>query len=109
MAGAGVGPKRRKFGHISAYTPSMEEWIEDLAMPSSKGGMSAREISAEAFLKGASRHDSEFPPSLDHIERATADLERVSEGFRTSARRRAAVPWSLPNEVWALLLSQRPE
>eukprot|EP00959_Pyramimonas_sp_CCMP1952_P211080 4417802-Pyramimonas_sp.AAC.1 len=68
-------------------------------MPSSKGGMSATEISEVDFIQSASRFDVDEFPSVDDVSQAESDLERIAKGFRMARRRRAAVPWSVPNEI----------
>eukprot|EP00959_Pyramimonas_sp_CCMP1952_P106880 2234184-Pyramimonas_sp.AAC.1 len=76
-------------------------------MPSSKGGMSATEISEVDVIMSASRFDVDEFPSIDDVSQAEHDFERIARGFRTARRRRAAVPRSVPNEIWSLLLSSR--
>eukprot|EP00959_Pyramimonas_sp_CCMP1952_P105523 2206046-Pyramimonas_sp.AAC.1 len=81
MAGAGVGPRRSQYGHIASYTPSMEEWVENLATPSSKGGMSATEISEADFTQSISRFDVDGLPSIDDASQAERDFERIAKRF----------------------------
>eukprot|EP00959_Pyramimonas_sp_CCMP1952_P146817 3073176-Pyramimonas_sp.AAC.1 len=64
---------------MSACTPSVEEWEEDLAMPSGKGGMSARPTDEGSCIARASLHDSAEPVSVAAADPAAGDLDRIAE------------------------------
>ena len=109
IAGGGIGPRRRNFKMIAACTPTAEQWKTDMAKPAKDGGMSAQEISEDEFITNASENDQAGQPSYQDLEEGAEDYQRICKALRRTKRRRASVQWSVPVEIWAILLSTRPD
>ena len=85
----------------------MQEWYEDLAKDAAEGGMMATPQGLQEFLLAPRFLDKVYDPSPKLVAEGQADLKTIKRGFYKFKRRRAAPEWSLPNEVWAVLLSRR--
>ena len=80
-----------------------------MAKPAKGGGMGAKVISLDDFIREASEHDNGSGPSFQDLEGATEDYQRIRSALRKTKRRRAPASWSVPAEAWAMLLPSRPE
>lgn len=83
------------------------EWREFLARPSDQGGLSAVVYDSFDPIGAASAdHHVELQPGVRPFREGIRDDLRFVTKVLLRARRRKAVPeWSVPAEVWAMLLA----
>eukprot|EP00959_Pyramimonas_sp_CCMP1952_P361737 7575847-Pyramimonas_sp.AAC.1 len=93
---------------IAEYEPTAEQWETDMAKPARDGGMGAHEIQEHDFISEAGHNDQQGQPTYQDLAEGAEGYQRICYALRSTKRRRAPAPWSVPVEVWAILLSTRP-
>ena len=107
IASNGVAARKRNHKTLNHNQPTMEEWSNDMVLPASAGGFAAQEHDLLEFLFGQSGADEVYGPEPAEVKAAEKDLQRITKIARTCKRRRAVPVWSLPVEIWSLLLARR--
>lgn len=106
LAGTGRGPKGRFLAHQPAYNCSIPELIVGLSQPGSSGGLNAVQIDLESEANRVlESYGSSGPSSTPAYFRKFHS--RFLDVFRHARRNRAFPPWSLPAEIFILLLWPR--
>ncbi len=77
-----MGPRKRKYGHLPAARPALEEWAEVLAKAGCEGGMAATFIDYEAETKRIrsernAEHENLPPLNANDEAQAEDDYKRM--------------------------------
>eukprot|EP00434_Breviolum_minutum_P031879 symbB.v1.2.028194.t1/scaffold2897.1/size67685/5 len=107
LSGKALGPKRRRFDVPLCSQPSKHDWEHFFSQDGPSGGCSALPCNMESRL-------SVETPSLEPAVKvlsdsaafslATGDFQRLERSLWKQQLRKAVPPWSLPVEIWRLLL-----
>ena len=108
IAGTRVGVRKRKLGHLASLTPSAEELRISATSPAAAGGLSGEVI---ANFKEAAKEISDtygglrFPVcDAAQTQEAEEDLVRTARYMKQGAKRKATPPWSIPAEVFLMIV-----
>ena len=105
LSGTGLGPKRRNYSAVRCHHASADELATTLGLPGNQGGLSAVRVSLDDFLSKRAKLAPRGMQARDSAEvRGGRDLHKASWVLRRSCRRRSVPPWSLPGEIWLMLL-----
>ncbi len=99
---------KKIYGQVSQYAPLAREWAQNLALPGTKKGCLATEYN---FEKRAStfREDNNSlqPPSHNDYEyelHAKKDVNKVMRAMKHIKLRKSVPDWSVPVEIFAMLI-----
>lgn len=107
LAGRRRGPRTRRYGHLAAARPSIDEWTDFLARPGGEGGLQATRVEFERERRNWIASLDPLPPrSPTHTRQAEDDLYQLANALMRAPRRRTAPECSLPSEVY--LMAIRP-
>ena len=104
LSGKALGPKRRRFDVPLREQPSRQEWEDFFAQTGPDGGCVATpavfqdRFSCNACPMPAVRSDTAA------LQLAEGDLRRLSASIFRQKLRKTVPPWSLPAEIWRVLL-----
>lgn len=104
IAGTGVGTKRRRYDVLPSYRPSAEEWMEVICKAGAQGGMAGRVVDWAQFELTDRSQIAPPAAASDVVPYSCEDFDRVCSSIFRARRRRAAPPWSVPAEVWQIVL-----
>lgn len=107
LSGKALGPKRRRFDVPLCSQPSKHDWEHFFAQDGPSGGCSALPCNMESRLSAET-------PSLEPAVKvlsdsaafslATGDFQRLARSLWKQQLRKAVPPWSMPVEIWRILL-----
>ncbi len=104
VAGTGLGPRRRYYRAIP-IKKTTAEWKELLERPATKSGMSATIVDYEKERNSWINEADALPHcDVNYGKVAADDLKEIRRAFLSCSKRRMAPSWSLPNEIWTMLL-----
>ena len=106
IANKNGGSRGRRWGHIAAARPSVEEWKDCLLAPGKEGGMSATVVDYEEEVLSIKALANPLPTlTATHIQRGQHDARQMGFVMSRSSKRRGAPPWSMPLEIFQLCMS----
>ena len=100
----GTRTRKRYANTLPAPKLSSSVIAAEMALPGNEGGMSADPVDIDAELLGAGNAGEVAIPGHNPDQLARADLKELRIGLRGARKRRASPPWSLPLEIWHMLL-----
>lgn len=106
LAGKGLGPKRRQYRVPSRSSPSAQEWADYLAQDGPSGGMQAQRVDLPAYeaLRGEQYGPIVSADATTIYLQARKDLDATRCAMRRAAKRKGWPEWSLPVEVFHVIL-----
>ena len=100
MAYTQKGPKKRYYNTLPSTRPTKDEWLKNVSLPGTDGGLAAYEICFPDF--NGSGVDS-MPPlpaaDLNDIELAKEDMRATTHELINTSKRKFAPKWSLPEGI----------
>ena len=112
LSGRRVGPKQRRFDRPKSCRPSMQQWRQHMAQVGRDGGCKAVATNwtahVQQFAHGATgwqqkcRADPVWRSQMQQL--AAEDLRAVATQVWHAKTRKAVPCWTIPNEVWRMLL-----
>ena len=107
LAGTGTGAKNRVYYAAPTHQPTKAEWREALSASGYDGGMEAHFVED---WDSEFRDYKESAPALlswtvEAATEATDDMNGVADQLRRMPKRRAAPTWSLPLELFAMIMN----
>ena len=108
LAGTGVGIRKRRAGILPSCLPCKEELLKLACEKAVNGGLEAEPIHFEAELDrwlDESTANPLKPLDCNVRQIAKSDLRGVAYGLLQGPKRKACPDWSLPTEIFCLLLN----
>ena len=115
LGGTGIAVKNRNFRAVATFL-SKAQWAQHLGQPPTQGGMSATVVETPAFvapplgaldalLTTTAPQQPELQIGLNDEEVAQRDISNIAERLLLAKNRRFAPRWSLPAEIWRMILA----
>eukprot|EP00972_Heterocapsa_arctica_P115644 16448922-Heterocapsa_arctica.AAC.1 len=106
LAGKGTGPRRRVYKTPPTQCPSSEEWREVLKGEGTDDGMMAHFIADWDEEQKSYEETAPILPdwTLEAAQNVREDMEGTADKMVKMMKRRAAPSWSVPAEVFCMLL-----
>ena len=105
LAGKATGPRKRVFRRLPSEQPPKATILEYMSLPGEEGGMSAHQVQWPEVAEDYRQEFSAFQGGdMNTRKLADDDLYRTTWRLKKTSKRKAAVPWSLPTELFLMAL-----